>query len=187
MAYFFRVELLVGVYPSWECWCAHTMTQSVFSKSWSCARLLERSLELCAVSWFQWAFEKKGNVTVSRANCLFPIAMMVVLLGSNKHVIWEAIWWYNWVYFQFLIWHWLSSNICFRKKWYNSADSAPIYPQKQASFFSSSRWPFAKTHAPLQSRSRWPYTWASSLRLWSGLLWCSSVVGSEGNWYTSEV
>lgn len=50
----------------------------------SSPRLLERSLE-GSQTWFQWAFEKKGNV--SRANSLFPIARMVVLLGSNKYVI----------------------------------------------------------------------------------------------------
>ena len=84
MPLFQQKSMLVKYYNlarSRECWCTHTMTQGVFSSP----RLLERSLELCAVSWFQWAFEKKGNV--SRANCLFPIAMMVVLLGSNKPVI----------------------------------------------------------------------------------------------------
>ena len=88
MPLFQEKSMLVKYYNlarSRECWCTHTMTQGVFSSP----RLLERSLE-GSQAWFQWAFEKKGNV--SRANCLFPVAMMLVLLGSNKYVIWEAIW-----------------------------------------------------------------------------------------------
>lgn len=103
---------------------------------------------------------------------------MVVVLGSKKHVFWEAIWWHNWVYFQLLIWQWLSSHICFRKKnwrylsWFSSS-----LPPKAGFIFSSPlpTWPLLICR---WKRSRWPYTWASSLRLWSGLLWC----GGAGWW-----